>query len=101
MKKRTIKKTFRFTSEEWSNVAQKSKQADITETQYIQQFARTGKVISQKCKKEQKALIMEIAKVENRLYQIAHQLNNKKRIDVSILKVLLQIEKIIKEALPP
>lgn len=98
---RTIKKSFRFTQREWTQIEEKCKQADITSTLYFQQIAVTGKTASRNCHKEIKELTMQIAKIGNNLNQIARQLNSGKSTDLSILQTLLRIEKSLQEVLPP
>jgi hypothetical protein len=93
MEKRTIKKSFRFTQNEWALIEQKCKTINITPTQYFQQIAVYGKTAKSDCLKEKKVYIGQIAMIGNNINQIARKLNSNKIVDFWMLQILLKIEK--------
>lgn len=99
MKKRTIKKSFRFTEREWILIEKKCVIANITASQYFQQIAVSGKVAKRDCFKEKKIYLGQIAMIGNNINQIARKLNNDENIDFWMLHLLVKIEHYLNERL--
>jgi len=95
--KRTVKKSFRFTENEWLQIMNKCEVAKLTPSQYFQKVATTGRVAKNDCVKEKQKYIGEIAMVGNNINQIARQLNSSKKIDIWMLNILLKIEQTLNE----
>ena len=84
---RNIRKTIRFTKEEYQKIENELKKDDINFTI----FARAA-VLKNKIKLPiEKKLLYELNKIGNNLNQIARVVNNKERI--STLSQLIEIEK--------
>lgn len=98
---RSIKKSFRFTNQEWSLIEQKCELANITTTQYFQQIAISGKTAKKDCIKEKNMYMAQIAMIGNNINQIARKLNCNEKVDFWMLQLLLKIEKYINEELLP
>jgi len=94
---RNIKKSFRFTRNEWRLIEQKCEIAQITPTQYFQQVAVYGKTAKRKCLKEQKKYLGKIAMIGNNLNQIARHLNTHKKVELWMLQLLIKIEERLNE----
>jgi len=92
MASRIIKKSFRFTEDEWLQIENKCELAQLTPSQYFQQIATTGKVAKNDCVKEKQKYIGEIAMVGNNINQISRKLNNGEKVDMWMLNILLKIE---------
>jgi len=100
MERKTVKKSFRFTSSEWKSIVLKCESINITPTQYIQQLAVGGRVAKRDCHKELKLLACEIAKVGNNINQIARHLNQGGVFDMEGLSELMKIERTLNGLLP-
>lgn len=98
---RCIKKSFRFTFEEWQLIEKKCEDANITPTQYFQQIAVHGKTAKKNCLKEKSIYFSQIAMIGNNINQIARKLNSNEKVDLWILQLLLKIEKYLNEELLP
>ncbi len=96
---RSIKKSFRFTQNEWSLIENKCALADITPTQYFQQVAIYGRTAKRDCLKEKQLYIGQIAMIGNNINQIARKLNIDKNVDFWMLQLLIRIEKYLNEKL--
>jgi len=92
VEKRTVKKSFRFTENEWRLIEQKCQIAGITPTQYFRQLAVSGKVAKKDCLKEKQIYLGQLGKIGNNLNQIARQLNTDKKIELWMLETLVKIE---------
>lgn len=95
--KRVVKKSFRFTENEWLHIVDKCEIANLTPSQYFQKVATTGKVAKSDCVKEKQKYIGEIAMVSNNINQITRKLNSGKKVDMWMLNILLKIEKTLNE----
>ncbi|WP_415406919.1 plasmid mobilization protein [Sulfurovum sp. CS9] len=92
MEKRTIKKSFRFTPNEWNQIEIKCEKVGLTPSQYFQKIATTGRVAKQDCLKEKQVYLSQIAIVSNGINIISRNLNSGNRFDSFVLQVLLKIE---------
>ena len=98
---RNVKKSFRFTKNEWRLIEKKCEIAKITPTQYFQQVAVYGKTAKRECLEEQKKYLGQIAMIGNNLNQIARKLNTNEKVELWMLQLLLKIEKYLNEKLLP
>jgi hypothetical protein len=98
---RCIKKSFRFTENEWLLIEKKCDDANITTTQYFQQIAVHGKTAKRDCLKEKKIYMGQIAMIGNNINQIARKLNSDEKVDLWMLQLLLKIEKYLNRELLP
>lgn len=96
---RCIKKSFRFTYDEWLLIEKKCEIAKITPTQYFQQIAVYGKTAQRDCLKEKQMYVGQIAMIGNNINQIARKLNSDRKVDLWMLKLLLKIEQYLTERL--
>jgi len=97
MARRIVKKSFRFTENEWLQIVNKCEASKLTPSQYFQKVATTGRVAKSDCVKEKQKYIGEIAMVGNNINQIARQLNSGKKLDMWMLNILLKIEQVLNE----
>ncbi len=95
--KRVVKKSFRFTENEWLHIVNKCEIANLTPSQYFQKVATTGRVAKSDCVKEKQKYIGEIAMVGSNINQIARKLNSSEKIDTWMLNILLRIEQTLNE----
>jgi len=95
---RSVKKSFRFTPDEWTIIEQKADAAGVKPSDFIRQSALKSKV-KRSDKKEQLHLISQIAKIGNNLNQIARRCNTEKIIDRLTLEELYKIEQQLMELL--
>ena len=91
--KRTVKKSFRFTENEWLVVEKKCRFANITPTQYFQQLALFGITAKSDCIKEKQIYLGQISMIGNNINQIARRLNSHTKVEMWMLNILLKIEK--------
>jgi 23S rRNA maturation-related 3'-5' exoribonuclease YhaM len=96
---RCVKKSFRFTENEWLLIEKKCADANITPTQYFQQIAISGKTAKKDCLQEQKKYLGEIAIIGSGVNQIARKLNSDEKVDLWMLYLLLKIEKYLNKKL--
>jgi len=91
--KRSIKKSFRFTEYEWSQIEYKCEKVGLTPSQYFQKIATTGRVAKQDCLKEKQRYLAQIANIATDINMIARKLSTSSRLDSLALSILLRIEK--------
>jgi len=90
--KKTVKKSFRFTPSEWSQIEKKCNFANITPTQYFQELALFGKTAKSDCLKEKRIYLGQVSMIGNNINQIARKLNSHAKVDMWMLNILLRIE---------
>ena len=90
--KRSIKKSFRFTPSEWSQIEKKCNLIDMTPTQYFQKIATTGRAAKQDCLKEKQQYLAQITNISTDINVIARKLSKRSRLDSLALNILLRIE---------
>lgn len=87
---KSIRKTIRFTEEEWSEISAQLEKAEID----FSTFCRNA-ILKKKIKLPiEKSLLSQISRIGNNLNQIARAVNREKKIQV--LTQLVQIEKALK-----
>ena len=91
--KRSVKKSFRFTEYEWSQIEYKCEKVGLTPSQYFQKIATTGRVVKQDCLKEKQRYLSQIANIATDINMIARKLSTSSRLDFLALSILLRIEK--------
>ena len=90
--KRIVKKSFRFTLNEWNQIVIKCEKVGLTPSQYFQKIATTGRVAKQDCLKEKQQYLSQIATVSNGINSISRKLDGGNRLGPFVLNILLQIE---------
>jgi len=90
--KRSVKKSFRFTTSEWNQIEKKCDLTNITPTQYFQQLAISGKTVTNDCLKEKQQYLVQIANISTDINAIARKLSKSSRLDSLALNILLKIE---------
>jgi len=91
--KRSVKKSFRFTQSEWSQIEKKCDLIKITPTQYFQQLAISGRTAKNDCLKEKQRYLAQVANTATNINTIARKLSNGNRLDSLALNILLKIER--------
>jgi hypothetical protein len=91
--KRSVKKLFRFTSSEWSQIEKKCDLIKITPTQYFQHLAISGKTVTNDCLKEKQRYLMQITKKPIDINTIVRKLCNGSSLDYLALNIPLKIER--------
>jgi len=88
---KSIRKTIRFSEDEYSKISNELKKADID----FSTFCRSA-VLKKKIKLPiEKSLLSELSRIGNNLNQIARAVNQKQRVQV--LAQLIEIEKALKD----
>lgn len=90
---RIVKKSFRFTRNEWNLIETKCEKIGVTPSQYFQKVAIIGKVVKQDCLKEKERYLYQIANVSDDINTIIRHLNSRRQLDFLALKILFKIEK--------
>jgi len=90
--KRSVKKSFRFTENEWSQIISKCEKVGLTPSQYLQKVATTGRVAKQDCLKEKQKYLAQISRISTGINMIARRLDSGNKFDSLTLNILLQIE---------
>ncbi len=90
--KRSVKKSFRFTKNEWTQIIEKCEKVGITPSQYFQKIATTGRVAKQDCLKEKQMYLSQITVVSNDINSIVRNLKTSNKFDLVGLNILLKIE---------
>ncbi len=86
-----IVKAIRFTSNEFSKIEKELSRLNISFSEYARSILLKKRIRNKsKLKKE---LIYEINKIGNNLNQIARHTNEKKTIDLNVLKQIIEIQK--------
>jgi hypothetical protein len=91
--RRSIKKSFRFSEYEWSQIEYKCEKVGLTPSQYFQKIATSGRVVKQDCLKEKQRYLTQIANISLDINTIARKLSNSSRLDSLVLSILLKIER--------
>lgn len=88
---KSIRKTIRFSEDEYSKISDELKKADID----FSTFCRSA-ILKKKIKLPiEKSLLSELSRIGNNLNQIARAVNQKERVQV--LTQLVEIEKALKD----
>ncbi len=95
---KSIKKSFRFSSEDYLSLVEKSKKANMNVSEFIRSAAKKS-VVQENNKKEIINLTLQIAKIGNNLNQIARKINTSKIIDLEVLKQLKKVEDELRKCL--
>ena len=90
--KRSVKKSFRFTENEWTQIISKCEKLGLTPSQYFQKIATTGRVAKQDCLKEKQKYLAQISRISTGINMMSQRLDSGNKFDSLTLNILLHIE---------